>query len=225
VAIALAAPAVFAQPLGTDYPSYEPSAAVKNGYTAEDIMDADIRGSDGKKIGEVEDVIIGPDNKLRRVIVSVNEGWFGTGGRTLAVAWNDLKVGERDDDEIEYFTAPVTKQNVEEYGLFKDKQKAVKGGKREWRASELLGDYISLKDVDDYGVVNDLMFDRQGQLRGVAAAPDIDSPVLQFYAPYSGGDKGWDPGDEYYEIPYSRSELEKLLPPDKAKNQRSASAD
>jgi sporulation protein YlmC with PRC-barrel domain len=214
ITIALAAAplsAQIAQP-SHDYPSYEPGAAVRNGYTAEDLRDAEVRGKDGKTIGDIEDLIIGPGGQLRRLIVGVNEGFLGIGGRRLAVKWSDVTVGPRRDGDAQYVTVPVTKRNVEEYGIFKDKPKSVQGGPREWRATELLGDYISLKDVDNYGSVTDLMFDKNGKLRAIAASPDFQGSILSFYTHYSGDDKGWDPGDDYYVLPYSKSELEEILP-------------
>lgn len=119
---------------------------------------------------------------------------------------------------MQYVTVPVSNKNIEESGLFKDKPEAVEGKPREWRASELIGDSVDLKDVDDYGSVTDLMFDREGQLRAVAAAPDLNSPLLEHYAPYSGDDAGWDPGDDYYVIPYTQQEIQDLLPPEQARN-------
>jgi sporulation protein YlmC with PRC-barrel domain len=222
VALSLAGP-LSAQITEPDYPSYKPGPEVRNGYTAEDLRDAEVRGKDGKTLGEIEDLVIGPDGQLRRLIVDVNEGFLGIGGRRLAIDWSDVKVGPREDGDPQYVTAPVTKQNVEEFGLFKDRKKAVKGGPREWRATELLGDYISLKDVDQYGSVTDLMFDKSGKLRAIAASPDFRGSIVRFYAPYSGIDKGWDPGDEYFVLPYSEGELKDVLP--KAMTQRSAQDD
>lgn len=197
-----------------EYPSYQPGASVRDGYTAEELRDAVVRGSTGQMIGDVEDLIIGPNGNLRRLVVSVDEGFLGIGGRRLAVEWIDLRVIARSEHGIEALMAPVTKQNVEKFGLFKNKRSAVRGGEREWRASELLGDTISLKDIENYGTVTDLMFDRNGQLRAIAASPDISQSILQFYAPYSGDDSDWDPGDEYYTLPYSSKELREILPED-----------
>jgi sporulation protein YlmC with PRC-barrel domain len=204
-------PAISAAQQGPDYPSYKPGPEVRNGYAAEEILDAPIRGAQGETIGEVSDIVIGPDGQLRRLIVGVNQGFLGIGGRRLAVGWGDVKLGKRSGGEIEYFTVPVTKQNVEEFGLFRDVGEA-KGGKREWRANELMGDTINLKDLANYGIVTDLIFDSQGRLRAIAAAPDLRSSIREFFTPWSHGDAGWDPGDPFYLIPYSRAELEKVLP-------------
>lgn len=193
-----------------DYPSYKPGPDVKNGYSADDLLDAEVRGANNDQIGEVEDLIIGPDGELRRLVVSVNEGWFGTGGRRLAVGFKHVQAGPKGPEDIEYLTVPITKRNVEEYGLFKDKPKSVKGGEREWRATELLGDYVNLKDFENYGSVTDLMFDRQGQLRAIAASPDRSGSILSFYTQYQ--HDGWEPGDEYYVIPYTSKEIHDLVP-------------
>lgn len=219
IAVTLAGP-VAAQVPAPDYPSYKPAADVRNGYTAEDLRDAEVRGKNGKTIGDVKDLVIGPDGQLRRLLVDVNEGFLGIGGRRLAIDWSDVQAGPRDNGDLQYVTAPVTKQNVEEFGVFKDRKKAIEGGPREWRATELLGDYVSLKDMDQYGSVTDLMFDKSGKLRAIAASPDFHGSVVRFYARYSGNDKGWDPGDEYYVLPYSEGELSEVLP--KAMTQRSA---
>lgn len=194
---------------GAGYPSYNPGPAVKNGYTADNIRNAAVYDKNGKKIGEVQDIIIGPSGQLRRLIVGVNQGLFGTGGRSLAVNWNELTPHRDQNGDTDYFTAPVTKQNVQQYGVFKNKE-AAQNGKREWRASELIGDYINLKDLANYGVVTDLVFDKQGQLRMVAASPDVTNSLLEFYTPYMSN--GWEPGEDYYVVPYTRSEIANLLP-------------
>jgi hypothetical protein len=62
-----------------------PPRQCANGYTAEDLLNGDGRGPDGRAIGDIDDLIIGPDGQLRRVIMSVNEVLFGAGGWRLAV--------------------------------------------------------------------------------------------------------------------------------------------
>lgn len=60
VAAAIATPALGADMAAKDaeFPGFEPGAAIKNGFSAEDLRDAEVRGANGDKIGEVEDLII-----------------------------------------------------------------------------------------------------------------------------------------------------------------------
>jgi sporulation protein YlmC with PRC-barrel domain len=208
VAIALAAPAA-AQMDTQSYPEFEPGQELKNGYSAEELRDARLHGKDGKKIGEVEDVII-EDGKLERLVVTVNEGLFGTGGRRLAVDWEDVQVGERDGYEIENITVDVAERDVERSDLFTGTKDAIRGGKNEWRATELIGDDVDFEDSMDDGYVSDIMFSQNGELRAVAATADLDGSVLNFYAPYSSD--GWEPGDDFFVVPHTQQELRELLP-------------
>jgi sporulation protein YlmC with PRC-barrel domain len=204
----------------SDLPRYQPGPEVRNGFSAQELRGAEVRGKDGQTIGEVEELIVGPDAQLRRLIVSVNESFLGFGGRMLAVDWDDVSV-QGSGFDVDYLNVPVTKQNVEEHGIFEDKQASAEGKQREWRASELIGDYVNLEDVEDYGSVADLVFDREGQLQMISAAPDFGRSLNRsFLAPYDTVD-GWDPGEEYYVLPYKESELRKLLPPKSAASQMS----
>jgi sporulation protein YlmC with PRC-barrel domain len=91
---------------------------------------------------------------------------------------------------------------------------------RSYRATELIGDYVSLKDVRGYGTVRDLVFDNNGQLQAVVVAPDVGYGVGGPYAyPYYGYGAGWGwaPGNNYYNLPYSQSEISQLGPFDYSK--------
>lgn len=212
IATCLAAPA--AAQLEQEYPDFEPGQALKNGYSSEELKDADVHDSEGNKIAEVEDVIIAADGNLQRLVVAVNEGLFGTGGRRLAVDWQDVRVGDRDGYDIEHLVVDVAEGNLEEGGLFKDSKDAIRGGPNEWRAGELVGDDVDLEGSVDDGYVSDVMFDSGGELRAIAATADLSGSTINFYAPYS--DKGWEPGDDFYVVPYSEEELRELLPEDAA---------
>lgn len=213
VATCLAAPAAAQIGMETQqYPDFEPGQELKNGYSAEELRDAVVHGKDGKQIAEVEDVIIGPDDKLARLVVTANEGLFGTGGQRLAVDWQDVQVGQRDEYNIENVKVDVAEGNVEQSGVFKGGKEAVRGGPDEWRASELIGDDVDLEGSADDGYVSDIMFNKDGELRAIAATTAFEDSVLNFYAAYSGD--GWEPGDDFYVVPYSEEELRDLLPED-----------
>lgn len=195
-------------------PAYEPGPAALNGYTAEDLIGLELRGLAGKPIGDIKDLVIGPDGQLRRLLVDVNEGLFGTGGQRLAARWSDVTPGPREHGDVQYFISPVTKQNVQKFGVFTNRPAAVEGQGREWRAAELLGDYVGLKDNSDYGSVVDLVFDRQGRLLSIALAPEITgrSPGRTFFSPFTGADPGWDPGDDFVVLPYTTTDVQQIIP-------------
>lgn len=46
---------------------------------------------DGKQVGDVEDLILDQDNRLRGVVVSVG-GFLGLGTKAVGVAWNQAEV-------------------------------------------------------------------------------------------------------------------------------------
>lgn len=196
------------------YPSFQPDPEVKDGYTAEDLRDAAVRGEDGNEVGQVKDLVIDANGQLQRLVVAVNQGFLGSGGQRLAVDWKDIEIGPRDEYGIDYITVSATEGNLEESGIFMDKPDAIRGGDNEWRASELIGDDVDLEDRQDAGYVADLMFDKNGELQAIATATEVQSRVVSFYSPYSGEDAGWDPGDNYYRVPYSEAELEQLMPED-----------
>lgn len=201
------------EPEASEYPSFTPGQALRNGYTAEDLRDAAVHGKNGQKVGSVEDVVISAGGQLQHLVVAVNEGLFGTGGQRLAVDWDEVEIGRRDEHGIDYVTVSATEGNLEESGAVSDKAKAV-GGPNEWRASELIGDDVDLKGREDAGYVSDIMFDKNGQVQAIATAAELESTVVSFYSPYSGEDEGWDPGDDYYVVPYTEEQLKELMPDD-----------
>ena len=198
----------------SNYPTYDPGSDARNGYTAHDLMDAKIQGLYGKTIGDIDDLVIGPGGQLRRLLVDVNEGLLGTGGQRLAIEWTDVVPGPRKDGEVQYFIAPVSKDNVQQFGIFTNRKPAVQGKGREWRAEELIGDYVSLEDAPDYGSVTDLVFNRQGKLLSIALVPDITRgyPGLRFYNRFPAGGNGWDPGDDFVVLPYTTKDVKKIIP-------------
>ena len=46
-------------------------------------------------------------------------------------------------------------------------------GPREWRATELIGDYVNLKGGTHYGYVRDLIISKDGELKAVIVSPDV----------------------------------------------------
>lgn len=114
--IALAAAAVLAlpaaagaqtqtdtQPLATT--QNQPAAAMEREYR--DIDDIRIIGANGNEIGEIEDVVLGPDGQLA-YIVEFEEGFLGIRDREVVVPADRLQF----DAQNRSFTSDMTEDEV-----------------------------------------------------------------------------------------------------------------
>lgn len=179
----------------------------ENGWTAEQLIDTEVQGQTGEDIGEVENLVVGTDAQIQKIIVE-SGGLWDIADTHFAVPWDQVKVGPN----LEQVTVPVNEENVEDFSLF-DEDDEVQTGERAWRASELMNDYVSLKDYVGYGMVQDLLFSQNGELTAVIVYPDVGYGIGGPYAyPYYGYDRGFDPGSGYYQLPYTRNEIAELGP-------------
>jgi hypothetical protein len=84
---------------------------------------------------------------------------------------------------------------------------------REWRATELMGDYAMLAGGVGYGYVDDLIVSKAGDLEAVVIRPDVTYGRYAPYAyPYYGYSFGWEPGLGYYGLPYTTADIDGLEP-------------
>jgi sporulation protein YlmC with PRC-barrel domain len=184
-------------------------AALYNGWSANALLGKTVQGEDGEEIGEVENIIVGPDNKVQKIIVEAG-GFLDIGDTHLSVAWDQAEVGPG----LEYVTVPIDKENVGGFSLFDGNDSDISSGPRAWRVTELIDDYVTLQGDVDYGYVDDLVFDQQGQLQAVVVTPDITYGSPGYYAyPYASyGGYEYDPGLDVYELPYTQDQITALEP-------------
>ena len=65
-------------------------ASIAGGVSADALIGAEVMDPSGNEIGEVQDLIIGNDNKIEKAIVEVG-GFLGVGSKTVAVEIAQLK--------------------------------------------------------------------------------------------------------------------------------------
>ncbi len=58
---------------------------------ASSLIGLNINNRENQKIGEINDVLVGSNGKVDKVIVSVG-GFLGIGDKHVAIAWDDLKL-------------------------------------------------------------------------------------------------------------------------------------
>lgn len=171
----------------------------QNGWSAEELLDWDVYGPTGDEIGEVEDILVGPDGRIQAIIVET-ESFLDIGDVHARVEWSKVSAGP----EEESVRIPLTEDTLENYRMNYDD---ISTGNRSWRVRELIGDSVMLQDRQGYGTVDDVIFDRQNQLVAVVVDADYGYGygVGPYAYPYYGYDAGWDPGLGYYEMPYDRN--------------------
>ena len=169
------------------------------GWQVSELMDAEVIGAAGEEIGEVEDVLFSPDGSVDSIIVE-GGGIWDIGDTHFRVEWDQVTVNSMDS-----VTIPMTEETVEDFSVYRDWDD--RAATRRWRATELIGDYATLKDVDQYGIVDDLIV-KDGQLEAVVVSPDVAYGTRGYYAyPYYGYGYGYEPGVDYYGLPYEEADI------------------
>lgn len=180
------------------------SSQMKGGWRAERLLDADVYDADGDEIGEVENLYIGPDGKIQKVLIETEDGFLGLGEQFLAVNWDDVTFSSQ-ANRVE---TQVDMDNLKKYSILDDEPDE-EG--RNFRATELIGDYVRLTDAQYYGYVTDLVFDQEGKLQGLVTTADVAyGAVPRRVIPYAAADEAgaFQPGTDFYPAPYTAEEIE-----------------
>ena len=86
--------------------------SIAGGYSAEELIGADIVNTDGDTIDEVSDLLIDQNNEITHVLVNVG-GVLGIGTKTVALSIDELQVPEGSSDDVMYMTS-MTEEQLEE---------------------------------------------------------------------------------------------------------------
>ncbi|MBL26059.1 MAG: hypothetical protein CMM50_00715 [Rhodospirillaceae bacterium] len=197
----------------------------RGGLSVDDLIGEDVYGASGDDIGDVEDVLFGSDGRAIAIVAEVG-GFLNIGDTHVSVPWDEVTM-RADDEGVD---VPLNEDNIENYGLFSRDAVSQKTAadnivagvddatvQRSWRATELIGDYARLRDGEtysNYGYVDDLIV-KDGKLAATVVTPDVRYGLQGSYAyPYYGYGYGfgWEPGGEFYDIPYDRDEVAEIEP-------------
>lgn len=180
-------------------------------WTAEQLLDAEVFGSGGDEIGDVENIIVGTDGEIAAIIAEVG-GFWDIGDTHVRIPWSEVDVSfENGSANLQ---VPLTEETVEDYDLF-----GGLGGEfrvvdddepftpRGWRVTELIDDYVTLEGGVRYGWVEDLIFNQNGRLEAVVVDAAYGGAYGPYAYPYYGYGYGFRPGYNYYGMPYSPDEV------------------
>ena len=157
-------------------------AAATGATFATDIIGATVfvPTPDGKteKIGEISDLVVGPDGSALVAVVGVG-GYLGIGGKDIAVAYPDLELHATGDER--WLIAPgLTRAHIETDPGF-DRQEYVAssslpeigvtdpavGTTASIRTSEFVGEAVYGADGEEVGEVGDVVLGTDGEVKSV----------------------------------------------------------
>lgn len=122
------------------------------------MLDARVRDAGGREIGQVNDIIVGLDGRVHRVVVEVG-GLAELGDQHIPVPWGDLRIARG----MEWIGTPLREIRDGTFAL----HGATHQGERvsqppgAWRVSERVGRVIEA-DGGERGEVVDVLFDDAG---------------------------------------------------------------
>ncbi|GAB2793731.1 hypothetical protein GCM10027040_20090 [Halomonas shantousis] len=188
----------------------------EGGMTADSLMDTEVFGANGEEIGSIENVLLDDNNRISAVIAQVG-GLWDIGDTHVLVPWEEAEITE---DGVKL---PITEDNADDYGLFSSdyitKQDLsntrqvdddVTTGPRVWKLSELLDDYASIGDGEGYGYVDNVLFNRDGEIQAIVIEADTAYGGEPYAYPFYGYAYGWDPTYTSYALPYEEADLDDI---------------
>jgi sporulation protein YlmC with PRC-barrel domain len=170
------------------------------GIRASRLMDQDVYGPNGNQLGEVQEVLVDAAGRVTAIVVE-GGGFLGIGDAAFRVPWAEVNLTPGRDGVL----VPFTEDRAERYDLF-DGPETVLTGTREFRLSELIGDYARLRDGIGYGRVSDVVIGRDGRILGVLVTRGVGWGAGVYGYPFYGYGYGFDPGADYYAIPYGTAD-------------------
>ncbi len=182
------------------------------GWRGSKLVGQDVYGRNGEEIGEVYDIILNPDGRIAAIIVEAG-GFLDIGDSHVRIPWRQVNLtGSREGIQI-----PYVEDQLDSAGLFNDSENVFVGA-REFRLSELRGDYVRLMYGPGFGQVQDVVFNQNGQAIAVLVTRDVTYGGGIYAYPYYGYGYGWRPGWAYYAIPFERVDLASTTAPAVALN-------
>jgi sporulation protein YlmC with PRC-barrel domain len=94
---------------------------LQEGFRASKIIDQTVKNDQGEVLGEVDDLIMSRNGKIKKVILSVG-GYLGVGYRLVAVDFKSLRISKRGD-----IIHNITKQQLEKYPEFNYRNEGLYG--------------------------------------------------------------------------------------------------
>jgi PRC-barrel domain len=170
--------------------------ALYEGWRSQQLISQQARRKNGDEIGIIRDLIIDADGRLAAVLIA-GGGTLNVPDTLYRIPWRevDLTPGQKG------IAVDLSDGKRPHYALFPGTE-SVPTLPREFRLTEVLGDYARLQTGYGYGYVTDAVFDKEGRLIAVLISRDAASGGGTYAFPFPGTVGRWDPGASYYGLPF-----------------------
>ena len=177
-------------------------------WSARLLIDTEIYGRDGQRLGEVNDMIVDRSGRVAAVVLEVgdlNDLGADDGMTHIRIPWDQVEL----DPKLRGINVVMNVETLPDDSLFLPN--AVPVAEDEWRARNALGDTLLTRERAAYGEVSDLIISGTGQMEAVLIQPmeNLTHPEIVAY-PYQSFMEAWTPEDIAHRLPHSLEELGKL---------------
>ena len=186
--------AASAQPQPTPADDGVDEGSLYAGWRAQAVLGQTV-SAEGKQVGAVRDIIINRSGQIAAVIVQ-GDGPVDVPDFVFRVPWSEVK-RTSGSPGLEIASADSRRP---QYGLFPGTE-SVATLPREFRVSEVIGDYARLQSGYGFGYVTGVVFAGRGQAMAVLVSRDVPSAGGTYAFPFTGVEGRWDPGASYFGLP------------------------
>ncbi|HYH19995.1 MAG TPA: PRC-barrel domain-containing protein [Azospirillum sp.] len=175
--------------------------AAYSGWRASGLIDAVVFGANGEELGEVKDLLVDADGRLRALAIEAS-GMLDIGPALFTVPWRDAAPGPEPDT----VTLPITAEEATALARADTPDTIGPGG---WRVQALLGRPVHVAGMRHFGTVDDIIFDTPGAIVAAVVAPRND-PNGPYAYPWRDATLG--PAQSALVLPVAPAQLRALGP-------------
>jgi sporulation protein YlmC with PRC-barrel domain len=188
----------------------------RGGFDADWLMDRDVSTQEEADIGSVENVLINDKNHIEAIIIQIGGIW-DIGDTHVAVPWDQVDIIDGN------LQVPLRADNYDDYNLFSGENEyisksalqqvtqvddEVDAGNNIWKLSDLIDDYATMGEGMGYGVVENVLFNDNGEMQAViVSGSSADFADGTYTYPFYGYDYGWNPDRDSYNLPYTADDV------------------
>lgn len=177
------------------------SAALYEGWRANNLLQEEAYGSDGGIVGEIEDLIVNSEGQIVAVVVE-GGGTLDIGDTHARISWDKVTRQGADSVTVQYSESAFEDGDL----LGVDDMPAGEGN---YRVRELIGDTVRDGEGVGYGFIRDVIFSQDDEAQAVIVRPDRTYGYTGTHAvPYSA--RGYDPYVPDYWVPYAVEDLSQI---------------